>query len=156
MNEAEWQEYRNSTYESMIAIETTFNPTLEITEDIANTTLEDLIKQNKGKYSKEELLQKEQNIKRIMKEEGVSREFAEFIMSHRPQIKSPTDISLGAEVNLKFVPSTSALAKVYYLEDMEGFIRNNQEFYNNTINEINEEKQNKIEEEAQRNWNKYL
>ena len=70
MNEADWQEYRNSTYESMIAIETTFNPTLEITEDIANTTLEDLIKQNKGKYSKEELLQKEQNIKRIMKEEG--------------------------------------------------------------------------------------
>jgi hypothetical protein len=39
---------------------------------------------------------------------------------------------------------------------MGGFIRNNQEFYNNTINEINEEKQNKIEEEAQRNWNKYL
>ena len=52
MNEEEFQEYDSKKHEEgMIAIETTFEPTLELTDEIKNATLEELIIQGKGKLS---------------------------------------------------------------------------------------------------------
>ena len=49
MTEAEYQASRPS---GTIDIPTTFEPTLELTDEIKNTSLADLIKQRKGKPSK--------------------------------------------------------------------------------------------------------
>ena len=48
MNEEDYQESRSL---DEIAVETTFEPTLELTDEIINSSLEDLIKQEKGKLS---------------------------------------------------------------------------------------------------------
>ena len=155
MTETEWTEYRSSAHNDMIAIETNFEPTLELTDEIINTSLEELIKQNKGKYSKKEQLQRDKEIEKIIKEEGTTMEFAEFIYC-MPKPISPFDINNHAEVKFKFVPSTSALAKVYYLEDMGGFIRNNSDFYYNVSKEVRIEAEEQREKEILDKWDKYL
>lgn len=151
MTEEEWQ---NSKPQDVIAIETTFEPTLELTDEILNTSLEDLIKQKKGKYCPKEQIQIDNEIQRLIKEKGVSMSYARFIaeqdFQHHPHslyyIEPPA----------KHIPKTSALAKVYYLEDMGAFIRNNSDFYNKVLKEIDIETEKQREKEILDKWDKYL
>lgn len=158
MNEEEFQEYDSKKHEEgMIAIETTFEPTLELTDEIRNSTLEDLIKLGKGKLSKYDQQQKkiaDENERRKLKSQGHSKKQIEEIMKlprFRTEIKSAYEVA--REYKLKYVPKTSNLAKVYYLEDMGRFIEHNQEFYDNIMNMQQEDNK---DQQEQKNWDKYL
>lgn len=74
MNEEEFQKYDSVKHEEgMIAIETTFEPTLELTDEIKNATLEDLIIQGKGKLSKADQERQDAYMKKFredMRKEG--------------------------------------------------------------------------------------
>lgn len=159
MNEEEFQQYNEQrNEEGMIAIETTFEPTLELTDEIRNSTLEDLIRQGRGKLSKADQARQEaykKELRKKMKEDGLSDEqiksnrFSNLEFS-KPYVSS-TDVI--REYKLKYVPATSNLAKVYYLEDMGRFIEHNEAFYNEIIIKMQEENQGQQE---QKNWDKYL
>ena len=159
MNEKEFQEFNEAkSQEGMIAIETTFEPTLELTDEIKNSTLEELIRQGKGKFSKDDQAKCEAYMsenKRKMKGEGISDEFIEFISQletcYGPV--SPSDVDANRGYTLKYVPKTTNLAKVYYLEDMRKFIKHNWIFYNNIIEKMQEDSQ---RQDEQKNWDKYL
>jgi len=159
MNEEEFQEFNEAkSQEGMIAIETTFEPTLELTDEIKNSTLEELIRQGKGKLSKAdqakcEAYMSENKRKRKMKGEGISDEYIEFVSQLETCYKyvSPSDVN--REYKLKYVPKTTNLAKVYYLEDMGKFIEHNGIFYNNIIRKMQEDSQGQDE---QKNWAEYL
>lgn len=132
MTEQEWHE---SKQPNMILVEITFRPTLKLTDEIKNTSLESLIKQGKGQYNKKDKILIDKEVVRLMKEEGLSKEFAQKcaeINAYRiltPKVEQQ-------EVKFKYVPTSSNLAKAYYLEDKYSFIKNNFEFYNKVINEI--------------------
>lgn len=158
MDEEEFQEYnKQKNDEGQIAIETTFEPTLELTDEIRNSTLEDLIKQGKGKLSRyDQQRQKtaDENERRKLKSQGYSKKQIEEMMKLpriRTERKSACDFA--REYKLKYVPKTSNLAKVYYLEDMGMFIEHNHDFYYNIISKLQEESQKQLE---QKNWDKYL
>lgn len=157
MNEEEFQEFNEAkSQEGMIAIETTFEPTLELTDEIKNSTLEELIRQGKGKLSKDDQAKCEAYMsenKKKMKGEGMSDEYIEFVSQLETSYKyvSPSDVN--SEYKLKYVPKTTNLAKVYYLEDMGKFIEHNGIFYNNIIRKMQEDSQGQDE---QKNWDKYL
>ncbi len=159
MNEKEFQEFNEAkSQEGMIAIETTFEPTLELTDEIKNSTLEELIRQGKGKFSKDDQAKCEAYMsenKRKMKGEGISDEFIEFISQLETCYEpvSPSDVDANRGYTLKYVPKTTNLAKVYYLEDMKKFIKHNRIFYNNIIRKMQEDSQGQDE---QKNWDKYL
>ncbi len=159
LNEEEFQEFDGvKNQEGMIAIETTFEPTLELTDEIRNSTLEELIRQRKGKLSKADQAKQEtyrKEMRNKMKKEGLSEEqinsspYSNLVPSHK--YKSSTDNA--REYKLKYVPATSNLAKVYYLEDMGRFIEHNEAYYYSIISKMQEENQGQQE---QKNWDKYL
>lgn len=151
MTEEEWQ---NTKPQDVIAVETTFEPTLELTDEILNTSLEDLIKQQKGKYCPKEQIQINNEIQRLIKEEGVSMEFARFIVEQEIQHRPHSLYHINPPV--KHIPKTSGLAKVYYLEDMGAFIRNNSDFYNKVLKDIYIENEKQREKEILDKWDKYL
>ena len=152
MTEQEWQE---SKQPNMILVEITFRPTLKLTDEIKNTSLESLIKQGKGQYNKKDKILIDKEVARLMKEEGLSKEFAQKcaeINAYRiltPKVEQQ-------EVKFKYVPISSNLAKIYYLEDKYSFIKNNSEFYNKVINEIHNQNSKKIEEDIKKAWDGYL
>ena len=159
LNEEEFQQHNEQRNEDgMIAIETTFEPTLELTDEIKNSTLEDLIRQGKGKLSKADQAKQDayrKEMRKKMKKEGLSEEqinsspYSNLVPSHK--YKSSTDNA--REYKLKYVPATSNLAKVYYLEDMGRFIEHNEAYYYSIISKMQEENQGQQE---QKNWDKYL
>ena len=155
MTEDQFQQYsKQKNEEGMIAIETTFVPTLKLTNEIKNTSLEDLIRQKKGKLSKFDQTRQKEYIEK-MKQEGYSEEIIELLngLGIDENYKSLYDPIDHAQVNLKFVPVTSNLAKVYYLEDMGSFIERNKDYYKAIINKMQEENQ---KNQEQKNWDKYL
>lgn len=159
LNEEEFKEFNEAkNQEGMIAIETTFEPTLELTDEIRNSTLEELIRQRKGKLSKADQAKQEtyrKEMRNKMKKEGLSDDqinsspYSQLGPSH--QYVSPTDNV--REYKLKYVPATSNLAKVYYLEDMGRFIEHNETYYNSIMIKMQEDSQSQQE---QKNWDKYL
>ena len=160
MNEEEFQEYDIKKHEEgMIAIETTFEPTLELTDEIRNATLEELIIQGKGKLSKADQERQDAYMKKFredMRKEGLSdsqiknSEWIGLVASSR-QPKS--SIESARDYELKYVPATSNLAKVYYLEDMGKFIEHNQDYYNSIASRAQDGEQ---QSPKQKNWDKYL
>lgn len=166
LNEEEFQQYNEQRNEDgMIAIETTFEPTLELTDEIRNSTLEDLIRQGKGKLSKADQAKQDAFIKerdhylkesrKEMKNKGWTdqqiRE-SEWVAMLRYK-KTKSQLEIAREYKLKYVPATSNLAKVYYLENMGKFIEHNEAYYNSIIIKMQEESQGQQE---QKNWDKYL
>ena len=169
------EEYQENKPIDRIAIETTFEPTLDLTDEIRNTSLEDLIKQEKGMLSssdqlrqknyerrREKLLKEEKvRVANKYREEGYSEQEIKGILNSPyfgmalmpPLSYSESDILY--DYKLKYVPITSNLAKVYYLENMGDFIRHNSEYYDEIIRKNNEEKYNQIRQE-QNNLDKYL
>lgn len=168
MNAEDYQESRSL---DEIAIETTFEPTLDLTDEINNSSLEDLIKEEKGKLSPYDQARKndwEKKRKKYIEEERIKianklrndgrskREITEALKSPMiglgfpPLIYSESDILY--DFKIKYVPVTSNLAKVYYLENMGDFIRHNKKYYESVI--YGEKDSNQQQE--QKNWNKYL
>ena len=154
MNEEEFQEYNQAkNQEGMIAIETAFEPTLELTDEIRKSTLEELIRQGKGKLSKVDQAKHDtymREMRKKMKSEGLSDEFINSLVSSHEYV-SQTDVA--REYKLKYVPATSNLAKVYYLEDMGRFIEHNEAYYNSIMSKMQEDSKGKDE---LKNWDKYL
>lgn len=159
MNEEEFQEYDSKKHEEgMIAIETTFEPTLELTIEIRNSTLEELIRKGKGKLSKYDQAKQDEYIKKRrneMKKEGFSDDQINSspyinLIPPKPYVSQQ---DMNREYKLKYVPATSNLAKVYYLEDMGRFIEHNEKFYNEIISKMQEES---TPQKEQKNWDKYL
>lgn len=158
----EFQKYADKKNEDgMIAIETTFEPTLELTEELRKTSLEELIKQGKGKLSKVDqmiLNEKKKKVINYLKRKGYSnKEIKTMEESGLIAIKIATlpkdPIEYSREYKLKYVPETSNLAKVYYLEDAGRFIEHNQKYYNDIISQIQESTP---QDQEQKNWDKYL
>jgi hypothetical protein len=168
------EEYQDSKPKDKIAIETTFEPTLELTDEIRNSTLEELIRKEKGKLSSYDqarleswnrerekyIKEKRVEIANELREKGYSEaEIKESLNSpfaylgFKPLTYSESDILY--DYKLKYVPISSNLAKVYYLENMGDFIRHNTEYYNEIVRSVNEENQEQKNQE-QKNWDKYM
>ena len=166
MNEEEFQEFNQAkNQDGMIAIETTFEPTLELTDEIKNSTLEELIRQGKGKLSKADQQEHDVFIKerdnylkkwrKEMRNKGwTDQQIRESEWVAMLGYKKPkSQLEIAREYKLKYVPTTSNLAKVYYLEDMGRFIEHNEAYYNSIMSKIQENSQGQDE---QKNWDKYL
>jgi len=155
MNEEEFQEFNEAkSQESMIAIETTFEPTLELTDEIKNSTLEELIRQGKGKLSKADQAKQDayrKEMREKMKKDGLSDEFINYAGELEFAFRPKSQLEIAREYKLKYVPVTSNLAKVYYLEDMGRFIEHNETYYN--MIKMQEESH---DQQEQKNWDKYL
>jgi len=168
MNEEDYQESRSL---DEIAVETTFEPTLELTDEIINSSLEDLIKQEKGKLSPYDQARKndwEKRRKKYIEEEKVKianklrnegrteREITETLKSPMIGLGFPpltySESDILSDFKIKYVPVTSNLAKVYYLENMGDFIRHNEKYYESVISSEKEGEQ----QQEQKNWDKYL
>ena len=166
MNEEEYQEYNQAkNKDGMIAIETTFEPTLELIDEIKNSTLEELIRQGKGKLSKADQQEHDAFIKerdnylkkwrKEMRNKGWTdqqirgSEWVAMLGYKKPK----SQLEIAREYKLKYVPATSNLAKVYYLEDMGRFIEHNETYYNSIMSKMQKESQGQQE---QKNWDKYL
>lgn len=135
-------EYRKMLQESgKIAVPATFMPTLELTDEIRESSLEDLIIQNKGKYSAFEEKRREEYINERIKN-ARQRAFSEgrkftkqdekIIREHEAKFErpmSPIEMSLYSGVTLKHLPQTSNIAKIFYMEQKESFIIYNTDFY---------------------------
>lgn len=163
---------------TQIAIDTNFEPTLELTDEIKNTSLKDLIKQEKGNYStydqwrikehrrknKELLKQKKIKQTKELREQGYTEKEIKNIIDNPffnlglPEL-SFTENDILHDYELKYVPESSNLAKVYYLENMGDFIRHNSSYYEKIIGEKNEEEaagEGYSKQEKQKNWKNYL
>ena len=121
MNEDEYNEYVKKNHQNEISVSCSFKPTLEITDYIRNTSLEDIIIQNPG-----------------------------MLDNYRNSYSGLYD---GA---YKFVPANSNLAKVYYLQDFNGFMANNSQYYFDVMSKHHSQQQRKREQDAQQEWDKYL
>lgn len=143
MNEEEFQVYDSTMHEErMIAIKASFEPTLELTDKIRNSTLEELIKERYKEYKKR--LQVEGST--------MSYETLNFIYPN-PHIVTAARSHGMREV--KKVPMSSNLAKVYFLEDFESFYIDNQEYYESIINIQEEEFDNARRKKLKEKWDKY-
>ena len=161
-------EYRKMLQESgKIAVPATFMPTLELTDEIRESSLEDLIIQNKGKYSAFEEKRREEYINERIKnarqrafsegrkftkqDEKIIRELeAKF---ERPM--SPIEMSLYSGVTLKHLPQTSNIAKIFYMEQKESFIIYNTDFYYSVMRKHESSQQEDREKAAQDKWKEY-
>ena len=114
---------------TQIRVPITFDPKTPLTTKLNNTDLNDLV------------VQKYYNIKNNHKtrKEPISYAAYRRKLNLSQAIKDP---------EFKYVDVTSNLAKVYFIDDFEGFVRYNSEFYNNIIadleKELAKEKQRKI------------
>ena len=161
-------EYQKMLQESgTIAVPATFMPTLELTDEIRESSLEDLIIQNKGKYSAIEEEKREEYINKIIKEsrqqailEGrkFTKEDEAFIREFEAKFErpmSPIEMSLYSGVTLKHLPQTSNIAKVFYMEKKESFIVYNKDFYYRVIRKQQSSHQEEREKAAQERWKEY-
>jgi hypothetical protein len=166
MTEEEFQSYRPS---DMIAVDTRFMPSLELTDEITNASLEDLIIEKRGNYRKYDQEKRDKWIQEEI-EQAKARYLAEgrrFTKADEKSIISLLDFEeaplsqteyalIVGSTELKFVPVSSNLAKVYYLEDKGGFIRNNQKYYYSVLLSSRLSKESEKEQEDQKEWDKYL
>lgn len=157
MTEAEYQASRPS---GTIDIPTTFEPTLELTDEIKNTSLADLIKQRKGKPSKAD----QALVDRKLEERGID-------INKMDSLRFPIVIEWDAvvyrvaylteaakfydDVHIKHISASSNLAKVFYLQDLCTFISLNTDYYIKNLWEESEEQKEEREKNAQKNWDKY-
>lgn len=166
----EYNEFnKQQNEEEMIAINANFEPKLEITEEIKNTSLAELIKQEKGQLSAYDKVEKARTEKarlayrkkwrqKMKRQFGYSEKKLDAIQSlsdlefyQKNNRVSPLDFFYREEIT--YVSANSNLAKVYYLEDMGSFIKHNKEYYEKY--KPNEETES-VENQKHKNWDKYL
>lgn len=154
--------------EEQIKINVVFEPTLELTDEIKNTSLEALIREEKGQFTQNELKHNQRIYNDIYnRADERTRELLEDLSPRKANDMqlilflgsiTPDEILAKDMANkmseFKSVPVSSNLAKVYYLQDMGEFIRNNEDYYNRIQNIIFEEK--KQNKQKEKNWDKYL
>lgn len=130
MTESEWRE---TIPQGHIVIDAMFNPTMELTETIKNTTLQELI---------------------IHRYDSIMY----HAIKHQTGIENlypPQASAYSAAVHLKTIPATSNLAKVYFLQDFNSFYELNFDFYCAVIDSIQEIRRMGRERQVQENWDKY-
>lgn len=131
MTESAWRE---TIPQGHIVIDAMFNPTMELTETIKNTTLQELI---------------------IHRYDSIMY----HAIKHQTGIENlypPTQaFAYRAEVHLKTIPAASNLAKVYFLQDFNSFYELNFQFYCAVIDSIQAIRRKERESQAQENWDKY-
>ena len=161
-------EYRQMLQESgMIAIPATFIPTLDLTDEIRESSLEDLIIQNKGKYSAFEEKKREVYINKRVEDErqrafSEGREFTEqdeklirIVEANSERPISPLEMAMYSDVTLKHLPQTSNIAKIFYMDKKESFILFNQDFYCRVMRKQLSSQQEDREKAAQEKWKEY-
>ena len=152
MTEAEYQASRPS---GTIDIPTTFEPTLELTDEIKNTSLADLIKQRKGKPSKAD----QALVDRKLEQRGIDInkifpiEWWDAVI-YRVAYETEA-IKFFDDVHIKHISTSSNLAKIFYLQDLCTFISLNTDYYIKNLWEESEEQKEEREKNAQKNWDKY-
>ena len=70
-----------------------------------------------------------------------------------PPRRYTSSAEITREYELKYVPATTNLAKVYYLENREEFIKHNSEYIRKVLDKIQATNKNN---EKQKNWDKYM
>lgn len=147
MTEVDYQDSRPS---DTIDIPTTFRPTMELTDEIRNTSLADLIKQHKGKPSINDQDLFNSQLVRLATSEEDRKYFEDaaihYVLSRRAN---------WGDIHIKHVSTSSNLAKVFYLQDLCTFVEFNEEYYSNIRNKQSEEQEAEREKNAQENWDKY-
>lgn len=155
MTEAEYQASRPS---GTIDIPTTFEPTLELTDEIKNTSLADLIKQRKGKPSKADQAivnhKLEQRGIDINKMDPLRFPIIWDAVVYRVAYETEA-IKFYEDVHIKHISTSSNLAKIFYLQDLCTFISLNTDYYMKNLWEKREEQKEEREKNAQKNWDKY-
>lgn len=131
MTESEWRETIPQGY---IVIDATFNPTLELTETIKNTTLQELI---------------------IHRDDSIMYHAIKHNTGMENLYPLTQASTYSAAVHLKTIPATSNLAKVYFLQDFNSFYELNFDFYHAVVDSIQEIRRKERESHAQENWDKY-
>ena len=159
-----------------IAVKASFVPMKELSEEDRKLSLEEFI--NKQLRKEIEKLDKEgkviEKIVALSPYDEIQPEIRRLVgkgyslgeaTSEAIRLKSARRLGGSSKYkdNIKNIPITSALVKVYYLEDPESFKRNNTDYYNSIIGILNKELENeriemqkKAEEDAQKQWEKYL
>ena len=112
----EWESQRSK---DQIASEVRFNPTMELTDEIINATLEELI--IKDVSTQDELSEYRQLFK----------ESRETTSEYRDRLRySPS------EIHLKYVSVNSNIAKIYFLQNPKGFCEHNSAYYNQCVEKV--------------------
>lgn len=114
-----------------INIDTTFEPTLELTDKIKKSTLKQLI------------------VEKVQKD---IKAYGNGV----PYMENPFDVGKVTKPKVKQIPINSNLSKVYFLEDYDSFVKNNSDYYNSIVEEENKKNENKKQSEKQKKWDKYL
>lgn len=129
-------EWKRTIPPRTIAIPTMFDPTLKLSDYIKETSLEELI---------------------IIFDDESWHKFLTGQIDHHPKYRyhTPYDIEENMSVELKLMPATSNLAKVYFLQDFRSFYRHNREYYDNIIDSVGNKRREERKKEIQDNWNRY-
>lgn len=132
MTESEWKE---TIPQGAIMIDVMFNPTLELSEKIKETSLEELIihRFDSIMYN---AIKNRTNIDELY------------------PISNPIDGTANV-VELKAISSTSNLAKIYFLQDFYSFYKHNSSYYQNIIDSMQNKREETRKKEIQENWNRY-
>lgn len=117
-----------------INIDTTFEPTLELTEKIKKSTLKQLI------------------VEKIQKE---IKKYGYGLTYFKDPYKEGAKTYYG-KPKVKQVPINSNLSKVYFLESFDSFLENNSDYYYSIVDEENKKNEKKKQSERQKKWDKYL
>lgn len=144
MTTEEYNSFKKENTNDKIAVISTFTPTLEITDYINNTSLEDIIlhdirkKNSSANYNKE-----------------VQHKAFESMLDYSflPQNRNGL---INATSEYVYVPVKFNLAKVFYLEDFYTFIKINSDYYQSIESKYYNEQNKKREQERQESWDKYL
>lgn len=130
------EEWESQRPKDQIAIDVKFNPTMELTDEIRNTTLEDLIIKDYIRFYELDPIQRYIQMQQMYER---YRESRRYVM----------------EVHLTYKSINSNIAKIYFLQDLEGFREYNSSYYNQCVKKV--EHRLELEERMQnmKNWSKY-
>ena len=154
MNEEQYQEYLEDN--GLIAIPYSFEPTIKLTKKIKDTSLEQLIIDNAGQYSKEDQKKIKEKIKELCIKWGIEPDSSNSLL----EIEAVSEIESESlydipESRFHHVKATSNLAKVFYLEDKGKFQKYNQQYISNIENKKNKKEEEDFDEKRRKQWAEY-
>ncbi len=114
-----------------INIDTTFEPSLELTEKIKKSTLKQLI------------------VEKVQKD---IKTYGNGV----PYIENPYYARRDTKPKVKKIPINSNLSKVYFLEDFDSFVKCNSDYYNSIVEAENNKREKIMQNERNKKWDKYL
>lgn len=135
------EEWESQRPKDQIAIDVNFNPTMELTDEIRNATLEDLIIKDYIRFYE---LDEIQQLKEMLKQDRLTIE-------ERLYLKRLT----LSDVSLKFVSVNSNIAKIYFLQAPESFREHNSSYYNQCVEKVRQRLELEKKMQNMKNWSKY-